>query len=61
MFREMRTVSKKEKRVRKIIREWEEGKLQKQLGGEETVSEKHRRICGVKRAWRVRENSKTVP
>ncbi len=46
----VRNVSKKEKRVREMIREWEKGKQQKQSGGEETVSEKDRRIC---RVWRA--------
>ncbi len=43
MLGEVRTVSKKDKRVREEIREWGKGKQQKQLGGEETVSEKDRR------------------
>jgi hypothetical protein len=50
MLGEVRTVSKKEERVRDVIKECEKGKQQKQLDGEETVSEKDRRISGVRRA-----------
>ncbi len=60
MLGEVRTVSKKEKRVREVIRDWEKGKQHNLLGGEKTVSEKDRWISGVRRAWRVREISKTV-